>query len=147
MYSPKFPVVCIDLEYTAGSGIVALLESGKLRMFKGTSEFYQTVMLGREFCDMNGQVCKLKSVSFRTDTSIVQFFRFAFSLPEIATFEFIPTAHYLELDAFKERCKQLIKLESIEEVWERECMEIDNAQNFHEAIGRFGLGWQSDVVK
>lgn len=147
MQQAKFPMVCIDIKHAVNSNVIVLLQSDKLRMHKGAAEFFQKEMVGLKFCDMNGKVFQLKRVDFTLEKNIIQYFRFALSFPEVAMFEFRPTSERFTLSDFKERCKELIRLESIEEVWERECREIEKAQNFQEAVGLFGLGWQNEVFE
>lgn len=142
----KYPIVCIDLNQVKDSGVVVVFEAGQLRFFKGTCEFIEKNMKHAQFCDMQGEIYILTGVYYEIKW-IRRLFNSLFSSHEIGRLKFRKTTLHLSLDQFKEQCKELIMLESIEEAWQRECEEIDQAKTFEDALCRFGLGWHDDIVQ
>lgn len=145
-YSIKYPIVCIDLNQVKDSGVVVVFEADHLRFFKGTCEFIEQNMKHAQFCDMQGEVYVLTGIDYEMK-GIRRLFNFLFSSHEIGMLKLRKTSLHFSLNQFKEQCKELIMLESIEEAWQRECEEIDQAKTFEDALCRFGLGWHDDVVE
>jgi hypothetical protein len=138
----NYPLILLDkfatekdlLVITIAKPIISFSE----RRFEGNLEF-----VTKKFCDSNGNIFKLITIDkIKRDNNLKNWLFNDFKFHTFGEYKFRKTGEHIELECFRKQVIELMKIETIEEAWDKETGWITQATDYKGIIDVFFFGRQ-----
>jgi len=138
----KYPLILLDKYLTEKDGLVITIAKPIISFSEGRYNA-NLVLMSKRFCDSNGNIYKLKNIDkLKKDNSLKNWLYNNFKFQTFGEYKFRETGEHISVEELREQATELMKIETVEEAWDKEIGWIKKVNNYQEIIDVFFFGRQ-----